>query len=134
MKIYKYTEKENSKQGYIYLAISFGFLFVGIVLNMGYWFHTFSVVMFILAGYKLFWVKRIFKNYKEQIKKHNLSCSECKEHYKDHLDQFVCNYCKLHHCTKHRLPEDHDCIGSPKSPSKGFRELHSKDKIKAYGK
>ncbi len=48
-------------------------------------------------------------------------CFKCKKEYKDLLDRFNCNYCKKYHCTKCRLPEDHNCWGHPKAPPVDIR-------------
>lgn len=63
-----------------------------------------------------------------------LECNLCKIKFKGYSDKFRCYYCGSYYCTKHRLPEDHNCTGNPKSPNGSFIETHERGKITAYGK
>ena len=52
---------------------------------------------------------------KQERPKYKGYCEHCGHKVADFLDIFYCKYCKEHHCTKHRLPEDHECP-SPSNP------------------
>lgn len=74
------------------------------------------------------------RNIYEKNRTDNDKCFKCKAKYKSFGDRFLCRYCQKHFCSKHRLPENHDCWGEPKAPSGGFREIHEHSgKIKAGG-
>jgi len=52
---------------------------------------------------------------KKERPKYKGHCEYCNKEIPDVLDRFYCKYCQEHHCTKHRLPEDHDCL-NPTNP------------------
>ncbi len=46
-------------------------------------------------------------------------CGYCFKKLSDVGRGFCCRYCGEWHCIKHRLPEDHECSGSPQNPHMG---------------
>ncbi|MBN2127342.1 MAG: hypothetical protein JW703_03030 [Candidatus Diapherotrites archaeon] len=64
---------------------------------------------------------------KKQYPKDKEFCFICDKHYESPLDRFKCHYCEHYHCTEHRLPENHHCMGKPMSPGKGYRLLIGAD-------
>lgn len=62
-------------------------------------------------------------------------CAYCGIQYKDWTDAHQCRYCDGWFCTKHWVPESHDCNGKPERPPGGIREVHhAGGKIDVYGK
>lgn len=48
-----------------------------------------------------------------------------------YIDSFFCKYCLKWHCSEHRIPEDHECTGSPTNPHKGAgRIIYSKGRTR----
>jgi len=66
--------------------------------------------------------------------KMKMSCEFCDKGIDD-LNSYFCKYCKRWFCEKHRLPENHKCIGKPKNnlPPAG-RINYSKDKTEYFPK
>ena len=56
------------------------------------------------------WILSIFIKPKPPKPIKPKECSICKIELGT-LDRFTCKYCNNHYCTKHRLPEQHDCSG-----------------------
>ena len=61
----------------------------------------------------------VFETVPEPVKKkpsapRTFACATCGASITS-VDRFVCRYCNIEHCEKHRLPEDHDCAGLKKS-------------------
>jgi predicted nucleic acid binding AN1-type Zn finger protein len=72
----------------------------------------------------LSWIVSLFKKteYKEpkrevveERRKYQGYCEFCNVK-KGFPDYFYCKYCQKYHCDKHRLPEQHDCLGKPTLP------------------
>lgn len=40
-----------------------------------------------------------------------LKCNYCDKIIEGFNDRFKCRFCGEHHCSTHRLPEDHNCLG-----------------------
>jgi len=70
----------------------------------------------------------------EEARTDKSRCFLCQEKYAGFTDKYNCKYCKKNFCSKHRLPEEHDCWGEPTSPYGGFREIHSGGHITVYSK
>jgi predicted nucleic acid binding AN1-type Zn finger protein len=61
-------------------------------------------------------------------------CNFCGKKYQNSTDRFRCKYCDKCFCTKHRLPENHNCTGSPQTPKGGYRVVYSKKNHTIFGK
>lgn len=61
-------------------------------------------------------------------------CFKCKKKYEDYTDKFLCKYCKKYFCSKHRLPEKHNCWGKAKAPPGAYRTLFSRGQTIVIGK
>jgi tRNA(Ile2) C34 agmatinyltransferase TiaS len=61
-------------------------------------------------------------------------CFKCKNKYKSWTDKFLCKYCKKYFCSKHRLPEEHNCWGEPKALPSGYNVIFSSGQTIVSGK
>jgi hypothetical protein len=57
-----------------------------------------------------------FNRLKKQIDSFEVKCNYCGGKIKDFMDMFTCKYCHMNFCKKHRVPEEHECIGKPMAP------------------
>jgi len=62
------------------------------------------------------------RKFESERKKYNGYCEFCGEKGVNILYMFLCAYCNKWHCKKHRLPENHNCNGKPKSPPGNLTE------------
>ncbi len=72
----------------------------------------------------------------EKYRWDRLKCYQCKMKYTDYLEVYECHYCNRIYCSKHRVPEYHNCK-SPKKPEEfmkglGGRMTFSGNKTKYY--
>lgn len=58
-------------------------------------------------------------------------CSKCGT---EREMEYSCNYCGRTHCSKHRLPENHDCIGLGGAKALGPDFRQPRDKLSVFGK
>ncbi|MHB1830027.1 MAG: hypothetical protein ACYCO0_01405 [Candidatus Micrarchaeaceae archaeon] len=81
-------------------------------------------------------IKEFETNKSKIAKVNNLGfCAYCRKQYKDWTDAHKCRYCMGWYCTKHWVPESHDCTGNPERPPGGMREVHhAGGRIDVYGK
>lgn len=67
-------------------------------------------------------IRKFYEIYRTDKKR----CFKCNKQYKGLLDIFLCHFCKKYFCSKHRLPENHECLGEPRSPPGGYMETWSR--------
>lgn len=78
---------------------------------------------------------KIVDEFYEKFRTDKEFCFNCKrEYHKTLVEAFKCKYCEKYFCPDHRLPENHNCLGEPKAPPGGFREIYAKGRIIATGK
>lgn len=63
-----------------------------------------------------------------------LLCSFCRSIFKGPVDLFHCHYCSNDYCSKHRLPEEHNCKGKTKSLASNHRVIYSKGRTTVISK
>jgi len=75
-------------------------------------------------------IKKIYQKYRLDTD----VCFTCNNKYKSWSDKFLCKYCEKYFCSKHRLPEEHNCWGEPKAPPGGYRVIFSGGQTSVSGK
>lgn len=76
---------------------------------------------------------KLIEEFYEELRTDKEFCFKCKSKYKTGVDVFKCRYCEKYFCSKHKLPEEHNCWGEPKAPPSGLREIITGDEIIARG-
>jgi len=60
---------------------------------------------------------------KKPKKSRETICFKCHNELNYPRSDFLCRYCNHRFCSVHRLPEDHNCTGNPRSPPKDIMEI-----------
>ena len=65
-------------------------------------------------------IDKVYQNNRTDV----LFCFKCKKKYKFVTDRFLCPYCGKYFCSEHRIPENHNCWGKPRTIKTPYRVVY----------